>query len=284
VNKASQNTSIKDRPLGVFDSGVGGLSILREIQRQLPHEAVLYLADQANVPYGPQALDVVRSYSHGITKYLVERGAKLIVVACNTASAASLQSLRAAFPRIPFVGMEPAVKPAAEVTRSKVVGVLATTATFQGELYASVVERFTEGVRVLPSTVPGLVEQIEAGDLEGEKTRSILENAIAPLLDQGADTLVLACTHYPFVIPLIRTITGPSIQVIDPSPAIARQVARLLDQHNLTAVSGQQGANTYYTSGDADGLQRQLKAFHMSPGAAIPLRWSGGGLTAESGT
>ena len=284
MSKSSQSNSIKDRPLGIFDSGVGGLSILREIRHQLPAEAVLYLADQANVPYGPQPLDVVRGYSLEITEYLLERGSKLIVVACNTASAASLQSLREAFPRIPFVGMEPAVKPAAELTRSKVVGVLATTATFQGELYASVVERFTEGVRVLPRTVPGLVEQVEAGDLDGEKTRSILEDAIAPLLAQGADTLVLACTHYPFVIPLIREITGPSILVIDPAPAIARQVTRLLEKHDLATLSDQEGLVTYYTSGDVEGFRRQLQAFRMSPGEAIPLHWSGEGLTGKTNT
>lgn len=263
------------RPLGIFDSGVGGLSILREIQHQLPAESVLYLADQANVPYGSQSLQVVRSYARGITSFLLEQGAKLIVVACNTASAASLQVLRSEFPTIPFVGMEPAVKPAAETTHSKVVGVLATPATFQGELYASVVERFTAGVRILPSTLPGLVERIEAGDLAGDRTREILEHAIRPLLEEGADTLVLACTHYPLVMPLIREIAGPSVQVIDPSPAIARQTGRLLEQHELKADAEDIGAIRYLTSGSVDQLAHQLEAYRMQSGTVSAVHWEG---------
>lgn len=263
------------RPIGVFDSGVGGLSILREIQHQLPGESVLYLADQANVPYGSKSLQLVRSYARGITSFLLDQGAKLIVVACNTASAASLQVLRSEFPTIPFVGMEPAVKPAAETTRSKVVGVLATPATFQGELYASVVERFTAGVRILPSTLPGLVKQIEAGDLEGDHTRLILERAIRPLLEDGADTLVLACTHYPLVMPLIREIAGPSVQVIDPSPAIARQTGRLLEQHELRADAEDNGVIRYLTSGSVEQLQSQLESFRMQPGTVSAVHWEG---------
>ena len=155
------------------------------------------------------------------------------MVACNTASAAALQHLRQVFPEVPFVGMEPAVKPAAEQTRTGVVGVLATPATFQGALYASVVERFANGVTLLQSTCPGLVGQIEAGDLDGPVTRGILEEALGPMLAKGIDTVVLGCTHYPFVIPLIEEIAGPGVRVIDPAPAVARQVARLLDEHGL---------------------------------------------------
>lgn len=156
-------TPVSSRPIGVFDSGVGGLSIVREMRRQMPAENILYFADQAHVPYGPRPMEEVRAFSEGITRFLLGEGADLIVVACNTASAAALKQLREAFPEVPFVGMEPAVKPAAEASRSRVVGVLATPATFQGELYASVVERFAQGVRLINQTVPGLVEQIEAG-------------------------------------------------------------------------------------------------------------------------
>jgi glutamate racemase len=266
----------QERPVGIFDSGVGGLSIVREVQHQLPAETLLYLADQANVPYGPQSLQAVRGYARGITSFLLGQGAKLIVVACNTASAASLQALRSEFPAIPFVGMEPAVKPAAETTRSKVVGVLATPATFQGELYASVVERFTAGVRILPRTLPGLVERIETGDLEGDRTRSILEHAIRPLLEEGADTIVLACTHYPLVMPLIQEIAGPSVKVIDPSPAIARQAGRLLEQHGLNAGSKDAGTIRYLTSGSVEQLAQQLEAFRMRPGIVSAVQWEGG--------
>jgi glutamate racemase len=214
--------------IGVFDSGIGGLSVLRHLRQQLPDQSLLYLADQAHVPYGPRSLEQVRAFSEQITRFLLDQGARLIVVACNTASAAALQHLRQTFPAIPFVGMEPAVKPAAEQTRSGVVGVLATPATFQGALYASVVERFAQGVTLLQSTCPGLVAQIEAGDLDGPVTRRILEDALQPMLARGIDTVVLGCTHYPFVIPLIEQIAGPAVRVIDPAPAVARQVARLL--------------------------------------------------------
>jgi glutamate racemase len=220
-------------PIGIFDSGLGGLTVLRAIHQLMPDEPLLYLADQAHVPYGSRSLDEVRFFSKTITRYLLDQGSRLIVVACNTASAAALKYLRHAFPEVPFVGMEPAVKPAAEHTHSGVVGVLATPATFQGELYASVVERFGQGVKLLQHTCPGLVAQIENGELESDQTRRILEEALQPMLDQGIDTVVLGCTHYPFVIPLIQQITGPDVRVIDPAPAVARQVQRLLVASSL---------------------------------------------------
>ena len=248
----------REAPVGVFDSGVGGLSVLREIRKQLPHEHLIFVADQAHVPYGPRSLAEVRSFSEAITRYLLDQGAKLIVVACNAASAASLQSLRATFPDVPFVGMEPAVKPAAETTQSGVVGVLATPATFQGALYASVVERFANGVRLLPNPCIGLVEQIEAGQLNGGQVHVILENALMPMLAEGIDTVVLGCTHYPFVIPQIEKIVGPQVRVIDPAPAIARQVGRLLTEHDLANGTHATGTVQFKTSGDAAALSRQI--------------------------
>jgi len=229
-------------PIGVFDSGVGGLSVLRAIRQQLPVVPVIFLADQAHVPYGPRSLEQVRLFSEAITRYLLGRGCKLIVVACNAASAAALHFLRSKFPGTPFVGMEPAVKTAAETTRSGVVGVLATPATFQGALYASVVERFAHGVKLLPHTCPGLVAQIEAGQLDTPQTRLILEDALIPMLAQGIDTVVLGCTHYPFVIPLIQEIVGPGVRVIDPAPAVARQVVRMLESNGKLGVLGSVGA------------------------------------------
>ncbi len=220
-------------PIGIFDSGIGGLTVLRAIRQLLPDEPLLYLADQAHVPYGSRPLEEVREFAQEITRYLLEQGCRLVVVACNTASAAALKYLRQAFPETPFVGMEPAVKPAAEHTRSGVVGVLATPATFQGELYASVVERFGQGVRLLQHTCPGLVAKIEANQLDSAATRQILEEALRPMLEQGIDTVVLGCTHYPFVIPLIQQISGPGVRVIDPAPAVARQVQRLLVANHL---------------------------------------------------
>lgn len=216
------------KPIGVFDSGVGGLTVLREIRRQLPEEPVVYIADQAHVPYGSRPLEEVRFFSESIARFLIDYGCKLVVVACNTASAAALHHLRGTFPQIPFVGMEPAVKPAAETTQTGIVGVLATPATFQGTLYASLIERFASNVQIYQDTCPGLVGQIEAGNLDSDETRQILENAILPMLTHGVDRIVLGCTHYPFVIPLIEEIAGPQVQVIDPAPAVARQVKRVL--------------------------------------------------------
>lgn len=240
-------TAVDSRPIGVFDSGIGGLSILAQVRRLLPNEGCLYLADQAHVPYGPRPLAEVSAFSHAITQFLLSQDAKLIVVACNTASAAALKPLRLAFPQVPFVGMEPAVKPAAERSASRRIGVLATPATFEGELFASLVERYGEGLEIYQETVPGLVERIEQGDLAGPRTRAILESAVRPLKKQGIDTLVLGCTHYPFVIPLIQELLGDSVEVIDPAPAVARQTQRLLAAHKLAAPE-QAGKTTYFST------------------------------------
>jgi glutamate racemase len=249
-------------PVGIFDSGVGGLSVIRSIWSELPGEDLVFLADQAHVPYGPRPLEEVRLFAKEITRFLLDQGAKLIVVACNAASAAALQYLRQNFPRTTFVGMEPAVKPAVENTHSKIVAVLATPATFQGQLYASLVDRFATGTRLLQHTCPGLVGQIEAGDLNGPTTRQILTEALRPMLAQGADTVVLACTHYPFVIPLIQQIVGPEVRVIDPAPAVARQVRRILESQDLRNPAQPPGkASTrtrFLTTGNAPRLQAAL--------------------------
>jgi len=275
--------------IGVFDSGVGGLSVLREIQAQYPHEDLIYLADQAHVPYGSRPLDEVRAFSERITRYFMEQvdteagqRAKLVVVACNTASAAALRYLRQVFPKVPFVGMEPAVKPAAERTNSGVVGVLATPATFQGALYASVVERFASGVTVLQDTCPGLVAQIEKGNLGGAEPRTILEHALAPMLAQGIDTVVLGCTHYPFVIPLIQEIVGPEVRVIDPAPAVARQVGRMLDACGLRRSTRerdiQSGAIRYLTTGDPASIESLLPRLIGQQGEFQEMYWAGNRL------
>jgi glutamate racemase len=243
----------------VFDSGVGGLSVLRAIRQHMPQQPVIYLADQAHVPYGQRSLLEVRAFSEEITRFLLSQSARLVVVACNAASAAALHHLRRVFPQVPFVGMEPAVKPAAEQTHTGVVGVLATPATFQGELYASVVERFAQGVRLLQDTCPGLVKQIEAGQLDTPPTRAILERAISPMLAEKIDTIVLGCTHYPFVIPLIQEIAGPGVRVIDPAPAVARQAARLLQAAGWQASPGEDpGEIHFYTTADVSTLQDLL--------------------------
>ncbi len=262
-----------NQPIGVFDSGVGGLSVLRAMRGLMPEEPVLYFADQGHVPYGPRSLEQVRGFSEAVTRFLLGRGAKLIVVACNTASAAALHHLRRTFPEISFVGMEPAVKPAAERTQTGRVGVLATPATFQGALYASVVERFANGVKLYQDTCPGLVGQIEKGDLDGEATRLILESALRPMLDGGIDTVVLGCTHYPFVIPLIEQIAGENVRVIDPAPAVARQAKRLLDALGTKRQPGGRGEVRFYTSGSATDLQSLLPNLLGENGPVGEVGW-----------
>ena len=275
--------SINRAPIAIFDSGVGGLSVMRAIRQDYPPEDLLYLADQAHVPYGPRPLEEVRSFSEDITRYLLGEGAKMIIVACNTASAAALKYLRQKFPEVPFVGMEPAVKPAAARTQTGVVGVLATPATFQGALYASVIERFANGVTVLQDTCPGLVGQIEAGQLEDPETRAILEEALYPMLDQGIDTVVLGCTHYPFVIPIIQDILGPDVRVIDPAPAIARQVGRLLAQRKLHAPQGSMGKVRILTTGDPIRLEELINELLGEDTEIEHLDWGNGGLSTFSG-
>lgn len=266
-------------PIGVFDSGVGGLSVLRAIRRQLPAQPVIYLADQAHVPYGSRTLEEVRGFSEAITRFLLDEGARLIVVACNTASAAALHELRDRFPGVPFVGMEPAVKPAAEHTHTGVVGVIATPATFQGKLYASVVERFAHGVTILQDTVPGLVNAIEKGQLDTPETRTILETALHPMLAKKIDTVVLGCTHFPFVIPLIHQIVGPGVRVIDPAPAVARQTERLLETHGWLASGDTSAPVRFLTTGPRRPFETLLSRLMDIPEpTAEKLRWSGNQL------
>ena len=265
----------KNSPIGIFDSGVGGLSVLRAIRAQMPEESVLYFGDQGHIPYGPRQMEQIRDFSEAITNFLFEHDAKIIVVACNTASAAALKYLREKFPNVQFVGMEPAVKPAAETTQTGKVGVLATPATFQGALYASVVERFANGVELFQNTCSGLVQQIEQGNLSGDETRRILEGALHSMLDKNIDTVVLGCTHYPFVIPLIQEIVGEKVRVIDPAPAVARQVIRLLEARGMKNDSPQSGDVKFYTSGDPEELKSLLPVLLGEVGGVEKVEWSG---------
>lgn len=262
-----------DLPVGVFDSGVGGLSVLRAIRAQMPEESVLYFGDQGHIPYGPRPMEQIRNFSEAITNFLLARNAKIVVVACNTASAAALKYLRERFPSLQFVGMEPAVKPAAEITRTGKVGVLATPATFQGALYASVVERFANGVELFQDTCNGLVQEIEKGNLTGSETRRILEDALHPMLEKDIDTVVLGCTHYPFVIPLIQEIVGEKVRVIDPAPAVARQVKRLLEAGGMKSDPPARGEVRFFTSGDPEALKSVLPLLLGGGGEVERVEW-----------
>jgi glutamate racemase len=244
--------------IGLFDSGVGGLSVWREVADALPDQALIYFADQAYCPYGSRSLTEIRDRAERVARFLLQQGADLLVVACNTASAAALGHLREIFP-VPIVGMEPALKPAVEQTHSGRVAVMATPATFQGESFARLMARFAHGVDVILQPCPGLVEQVEQGDLYGRRTLDLLQHYLADLADRGVDELVLGCTHYPFLRPAIEHIVGPTIQVIDPAPAVARQVQRVWQQMAPSTTPAATTPWRFVTSGDPAVLQRQLR-------------------------
>lgn len=219
--------------IGVFDSGVGGLSVLRQVRELLPEADLVYAADRARAPFGTRSLDEVQVISHDISRWLLDSGADCIVIACNTASAAALESIRADHPGLPVVGMEPAVKPAAAGTSSGKVAVYATEATFQGRLFDSVVSRFAEGVEVLARACPEWVELVEAGVVAGPEAELMVRTAVEPALEAGADRIVLACTHFSFLATLIEEVAG--IPVIDPAPAVAAQVRRVAPSQDGSA-------------------------------------------------
>ncbi len=244
--------------VGIFDSGVGGLSVAREIMRQWPAQPLIYLADQAHVPYGQRPLAEIRDLTEGITRYLLDAGARVIVIACNTASAAALHWLRGRFPETPFVGMEPAVKPAAERTRSGRVGVIATAATFQGELFASLLDRYANGIEIHTQVCPEFVPLVEAGEIDTPRARAAVEQNLSPLLSAGIDQLVLGCTHYPFLRPLIEEVAGPGVTVIDPAPAVARQAGRVLAERGWLAQGDVPGTRRFCTTGEPERLERAL--------------------------
>jgi len=269
-----------DGPIGVFDSGVGGLSVWREIVRALPHEDTIYFADQIHVPYGPRGEIEIRGFCAGITRHLLDLGCKAIVVACNTASAAALKHLRDTLPHVPTIGMEPAVKPAAAMTKSGVVGIMATPATFQGRLFKATAGRHASGIRLVNQVCEGLAEHVEGGQLDGPETEAILRRFLAPILEAGADTIVLACTHYPFLIETIRRMAGPGVSVIDPAPAVARHLGTVLDHYGLRRETPHAGEHLFVTTGDparfADallqltGLQGRVEAVRWEEGSLVP--------------
>jgi len=243
-----------NQPVGVFDSGVGGLSVLEEIRRELPHEDLIYVADSGHAPYGDQSMAAIEARSIAITEFLLAQGAKAVVVACNTATGAAARVLRSRYP-VPVIAMEPAVKPAIEQTRSGIIGVLATRQTLASHNFATLLGRMGEGARILLQPCPGLVERVECGDLDGESTRALLADYVEPLLTQGADTLVLGCTHYPHLAPLIHALAGPEVAVLDSGVAVARQVRRRLLEANLLAPPHRSGQLRFWTSGHPARIQ-----------------------------
>lgn len=273
--------------IGLFDSGVGGLSVLRHVRALLPGEDLVYVADQHHVPYGSKPETAVRQFAEGITLFLRARGADLIVIACNTATAAALTWLRQSHPHIPFVGMEPAVKPAARQTRSGHVGVMATAGTFGSERYASLMHRFAHDIVVHEDACAGLVELIEAGRIEAAEMQARLRAILAPMLAAGVDTVVLGCTHYPFVRHQIAT-TAADLQpaasrplaIIDPAPAVARQAAHVLAQVRAGDPPAATGRTQLFTTGDTAEMARLVSVLLGEMHPIQPASWQNGRVVA----
>ena len=241
---------MRSQPIGVFDSGVGGISVLRHIRAALPAEDLLYCADSRFAPYGNKPPEMICQRSAALADFLVGQGAKALVVACNTATAAAIGFLRERY-ALPIIGMEPAVKPAAAATKTGVIGVLATSGTLKSAQFAALLESYGKSVEVVTQACHGLVECIERGELKSPATAALLQTYLQPLLQAGADTIVLGCTHYLFVRPLIEKLVGPEIILIDTGTAVARHLKRRLQETSLLADAGQSGRVKFWTNSQA---------------------------------
>ncbi len=263
--------------VGIFDSGVGGLSVWREIAEQAPHLHTTYVADQAHTPYGGRPTHEVRAASRGIARWLLERGCNVVVVACNTASAVALQTLRDEFPSLRFVGMEPAVKPAAALSRNKVVGVLATPATLDGALFETTIARLDASLTIVRQPCPGLAEAIEAD----APVEALVARFLEPSRRAGADTLVLACTHYPLIRDTIQRLAGPAVRIVDPAEAVARQTTRVVESLGAPVERGLEASrNDFSTSGDPERFAQQVQRWLGKRMYVQGLRWRGETLRA----
>lgn len=235
-------------PIGVFDSGVGGLSVLHAIRAALPHENLCYVADSGHVPYGTKKPEYLQQRSIALTNFLLTQDIKVLVVACNTATVAAVKHLRAHF-SIPIIAVEPGIKTAASITKTGAIGVIATATTLESFQFISLIERFGSDIKIFQQACPHLVKQVEEGDLTSLATRTIIQHYTAPLLDANIDALVLGCTHYPFLRPLIDEVVGSEVTIIDTSSAIARQVSKILKDTNLLNTDLVSGSEKFWTSG-----------------------------------
>ena len=238
-------------PIGIYDSGLGGLTVWREVRRLLPHETLVYLGDGKNCPYGSRPKEEIRGLADAAVGTLVAAGCKLVVVACNTATAAAIDFLRAKYAPLPIVGMEPAVKPACLATRSGVVGVLATERSLDGDLFRRTAARYGRGIEVLTVPGRGFVELVEQNREQTPEAEACVRAAVGGMLDRGVDQIVLGCTHYPFLLPVLdRVLAGRDVTVVDPSPAVARRVAQLLDEYGLRTADEGAGSCRFMTFAD----------------------------------
>jgi glutamate racemase len=246
-------------PLGVFDSGIGGISILLEIRKVLPSENILYFADSAHCPYGDKPVEDIRARTLAITEFLIGQGAKAVVVACNTACSAGLDQVRKENPGTPIIGVEPAVKPAHEISGNGRIGILSTSLTLSGGKFSMLVEKFGDGIHLYTQPSSGLADLVEAGKIHAPETRALLEKYLNPLLEQGIDTLILGCTHYPFLKPVIEDICGSGIRLLDTGEAVARQTGRVLESRGLRNSDGGRGTVTFFTTGDPSFVGRIIE-------------------------
>ena len=268
-----------DAPIGIFDSGIGGLSVLRHVHALLPDEELLYFADSGFAPYGEKPESVIVERVLAIAEFLLGFHVKAIVVACNTATAAAIAALRARYPELHVVGVEPGLKPAAALTRSGTVGVLATAGTLASDKFLSLRQQVSEATQVnfLLQACDGLAHQIEKGELHSRETMQLVQRYVAPLMAQQADTLVLGCTHYPFVEHLVRDIAGSQVRIVDTGEPVARQLERLLNQHSLRQASSGKGGLSAYTTGSRSSLAIAFsKLLQLDPpveevAAAVPI-------------
>ena len=243
--------------IGIFDSGAGGLSVFREILKVLPAEQYIYYSDSANCPYGEKTVEFIIDRCRQITEFLLSKGAEIIVVACNTATAAAIKTLREEYP-VRFIGMEPAIKPAAQITQSGTVGVLATTGTLRSEKYLRHKEKYASHIQIVEHVGDGFVELVENGITSGPEVEAVVSRSLKPLLDAGADTIVLGCTHYPFLSDVIIGLAGPEIRLIDPAPAIAKRLIEVMDEEGITygQASGKTCNVELETSGNPEILRK----------------------------
>ncbi len=243
-----------NKPIGIFDSGVGGTSIWKEIQSLLPNENIIYLADSKNAPYGQKSKEEILRLSIKNTEYLLNQECKLIVVACNTATTNAITYLRNNY-KVPFIGIEPAIKPAALKSESKIVGILATKGTLSSSLFHSTAENHADGIKIIEKEGEGLVPLIEKGELQSKELRGLLNKYLLPMVQEGIDYLVLGCTHYPYLIPLIKEIVPDKVKIIDSGEAVAKQTKAILEKHKILNHSALQGKSTFFSNIDAGVLK-----------------------------
>ncbi|MDP2868549.1 glutamate racemase [Methyloversatilis sp.] len=264
-------TPTNDAPIGVFDSGLGGLSVLRHARARLPGENFLYVADSGHAPYGERSADWIRERSLTLGEFLIDQGAKALLIACNTATAAAAHALRERWPDVPVIGMEPAVKPAAAATRSGVVGILATTGTLASARFAALLDTFGRDVRVITRPGTGLVEAVERGELDTLATQALIASHVEPLLADGADVIVLGCTHYPFLRKWVEQQAGPSVRVIDTGDSVARQLAHRLNDAGLLRSANATGTESFWSSAASDTAERVLQRLWQPDARLAPL-------------